>query len=181
MRAPSPFAVILCIKPRRGYESLRRFRTTIAGASYFVTLCTRNRLSGLNEDPIATAIVSELLSMEADGAVAPRAWVIMPDHLHCLMQTTSRLSLSQVIGRIKSKTRRALEARNSMWQGNYYEHRLRPDDPIAEVLRYIFLNPYRAGLIPQTATYPHYWIRTEERDWFSATIDDNRPFPEWLT
>ncbi|MBI4623496.1 MAG: hypothetical protein HY736_09810, partial [Verrucomicrobia bacterium] len=63
------------MKPPRGYEALRRHRITVVDVSYFVTMCTRDRQAGLNNGEPAEAIARELFSTEADGAVAPRAWV----------------------------------------------------------------------------------------------------------
>jgi hypothetical protein len=66
------------------------------------------------------------------------------------------------------------------WQGNYFEHQLRPDDSIEDVLRYLFLNPYRADLLSPLEVYPHYWICAQDSEWFEKTVDAGRPFPEWL-
>jgi REP element-mobilizing transposase RayT len=168
------------MKPPRGYETLRRYRTNIDGASYFVTICTRDRLSGLNDSRPAEAIVAELSSMAADGAMAPRAWVIMPDHLHLFLRTNGTLTIGQIIGRLKAKTRRALGSRGLGWQGNYYEHRLRSGDAAEDVLRYLYLNPHRGGLVAVGESYRYFWLGTAEGEWFRAMLDDNRPLPEWL-
>lgn len=168
------------MKPPRGYEALRRNRATIVDASYFVTVCTRDRRCGLNEGEPAEAVERELTSMSKDCSIVSRAWVIMPDHLHLFLTATSRLTVGQAIGRLKAKTRTALIARGLAWQGNYYEHRLRLEDAVEDVLRYIYLNPYRANLAARSDTYPHFWICTEDTTWFDRTLDNEHPFPEWL-
>jgi hypothetical protein len=66
------------------------------------------------------------------------------------------------------------------WQGNFYEHRLRPDEPVEMVVRYIFLNPWRAGLAAGGSAYPWFWLGEEEKKWFQPITDDGKPFPEWL-
>ena len=104
----------------------------------------------------------------------------MPDLLHLLMTSLGRLKIGQVVARIKVKTRSSTTAIGLRWQCNYYEHRLRPGEAIEEVVRYIFLNPYRAGLIPQNANYPHFWLGENETEWFQPTLNDDRPFSEWL-
>lgn len=158
------------MKPPRGYEALRRYRITIEGASYFVTVCTHGRRTGLNDSAPASAIARELHFMATDGGVVPRAWVIMPDHMHLFIIATGDLTLGQVIGRLKTKTRGALAARGLAWQGNYYEHRLRPDDVAEDVLRYLYLNPYRAGLVSAAETYAHFRLGEAERPWFYPTL-----------
>ena len=104
----------------------------------------------------------------------------MPDHLHLLVSLTGELPLGRIVARLKSKTRRSLAANNVRWQGNYYEHRLREGDALETVLRYCFLNPYRAGLIKPDQIYPHFWMHDEEARWFRPTLDEGHPFPGWL-
>src|SRR5688572_21040910 len=163
-----------------GYGALRQLRASIPGATYFITLATHDRKDGLNEGHLAYAIKEQIVAMERDGTLMQHAAVIMPDHLHLLMTNLGRLKIGQVVARIKVKTRSLTTASGIRWQGNYYEHRLRPGEAIDEVVRYIFLNPYRAGLIPQNANYPHFWLGENETGWFQPTLNDHRPFSEWL-
>jgi putative transposase len=168
------------MKPSRGYETLRAHRVSIPGFCYFVTVCTRNRVAGLTSPRIAQAITAELCAMKTDGAFDPRAWVILPDHIHLLFRVSETLSLGQAIGRLKARTRSALAEAQLTWQGNYHEHRLRADELVEDVLRYIYLNPYRAKLAAPTDLYPHFWLCEADRAWFAPSLDDNRPFPAWL-
>lgn len=168
------------MKPPRGYASLRRYRTTIPGVSYFLTLCTRGRSAGLNRAEIAGAIREQIDALERDTALVLQAAVIMPDHLHLLGIVTGQLTVGQLVGRIKAKTRASLLDAEMHWQGNFYEHRLRPDDPIEDVLRYLFLNPYGAELLAPNETYPWFWLGQKEAAWFRPTLDHQRPLPAWL-
>jgi putative transposase len=168
------------MKPLRGFEALRRGRWSQKGGSYFVTLTTAGRAHGLTGPRIATVLRQEIDACESDGHWLARAAVIMPDHVHVLVRLTGELDLGQVVGRIKAKTRAALFSRDLQWQGNFFEHHMRPDEPVVDVLRYIFLNPYRAGLAEPGSTYPWFWMHPEEAAWFEPMLDDGRPFPEWL-
>lgn len=168
------------VKPSRGYESLRHYRVTIPGASYFLTLCTHNRVAGLDSDAPAAAIRAEISALERDATFVVQAAVIMPDHLHLLGIVTDQLTVGQIVGRLKFKTRTALANAGVRWQGNFYEHRLKPDEPLEEVVRYLFLNPHRAHLLSPTEIYPWFWLGPTEAAWFRPTLDDDRPFPAWL-
>ena len=165
---------------KRGYEALRLKRVSIPGATYFVTICTHDRAAGLNEPTVSSRIRGELLALQTDKVLTLHAAVIMPDHLHLLFTSSGELAVGQTIARLKFKTKFALTNCDVRWQGNYYEHRMRPSESMEEVLRYILLNPYRAGLLSADATYPHFWVGDEEARWFRSTLDDDRPFPEWL-
>jgi putative transposase len=168
------------VKPARGYESLRRSRVTIPGASYFLTLCTYNRTIGLDQPAIAGAIQEQILSLERDAAFVLQAAVIMPDHLHLLGIVPGPLNVGQIVGRLKAKTRPVLQVSDLRWQGNFFEHRIGPVDSLGDVLRYLFLNPYRARLLPPTEVYPWFWLGPSQAAWFRPTLNDDRPFPSWL-
>lgn len=168
------------MQPERGYEALRRYRASLPHTNYFVTLCTRDRKQGLNRPEIAPAIQAEIAAIEEAGHWSLRAATIMPDHLHLLITLHDKLSLGRTIARLKTKTRAALIPTNLEWQGNYYEHLLRPNEHVESVIRYIHLNPYRADLIDSSAVYPWFWLGLAESVWFRPLTDDGKPFPEWL-
>ena len=73
------------LDPRRGHAALRRGRFSAADASYFLTLYTENKRSGLTCDSIAAEIHREFAAMEADATWIDRCHVVMPDHLHALI------------------------------------------------------------------------------------------------
>jgi len=164
----------------RGDQALRRHRVSLPDTCFFLTLCLESRHVGLNENDTATAITAEIARIETDGHWRIRAGVIMPDHLHLLVHLAGSLSVARCVARLKSKTNVSLSARNLSWQGNFYEHRLRPNDAIAEVIRYIFLNPYRDRLVRIGEPYRWFWLGADESAWFKAGTDQSYPFAEWL-
>jgi len=168
------------MKPNRGYEALRRNRLSMPEATYFVTLCTHNRSPGLTSASVASALRAEILDIERAGYWTIRGAVIMPDHLHLLLTLRVRLPLGRTIARLKSKSKPALFVAGLQWQGNYYEHRLRAEDSVETVLLYIFLNPFRTGLVSLSEIYAWFWLGAEEMAWFTPRTDDGKPFPEWL-
>jgi putative transposase len=168
------------VPPYPGYESLRRGRFSQSASCYFLTLTTHGRRTGLNALIIASVIKREITALEQDGSWQLHAAVIMPDHLHLLVTLGRRLTLGQAMGRLKAKTASILAEACLRWQGNYFDHQLRPNDLIDDVMLYIFLNPYRAKLLPCSALYEWTWLGTREREWFTPTTGDNQPFPEWL-
>ncbi len=168
------------MKLSRGYQALRRFRATPPHTSYFITLCTQARKQGLNRTESASAIQAEISAIENAGHWTLRAATIMPDHVHLLLTLHDTLSLGQTIARLKSKTRSTLRNLGLGWQGNYYEHRVRPNESVECVIRYIHLNPYRVGLLDAATVYPWFWLGSTESAWFRPLTDDGKPFPEWL-
>jgi REP element-mobilizing transposase RayT len=116
--------------------------------------------------------------MEQDHRWQLMAATIMPDHLHILVRLTGNLPVSRCIARLKTRSQRCSKG-VLRWQANFYEHRMRPSDAVEDVVRYIFLNPHRAG-IQFPDRYPWFWLGSEESAWFQPTTDEGLPFPEWL-
>ena len=163
-----------------GFEALRRGRVSQPGARYLVTLTTAFRRSGISSAPVAAALRQEIDALHSDHSWQLHGAVIMPDHLHILVTLLERLTLGQAIGRLKARTRATLAAASLTWQGNYFDHRLRPEDELELVLRYMFLNPHRAQLLPVTERYRWFWLGAAERTWFHASPADELPAIVWL-
>ena len=164
----------------RGDGALRRYRVSLPNTSYFLTICTNARKEGLTRDAVATVISAEISAIAAAGHWTQRAGVLMPDHLHLLVRLTGGLPIARCVARLKAKTRPALQTEGLAWQPNFYEHRLRPDDTVETVVRYIFLNPYRGGVASGDTPNRWFWLGTDEEIWFKPETNDSRPDPDWL-
>ena len=88
------------------------------------------------------------------------AWVLMPDHVHWLLQLGNELTLDAVVQRLKAASsraaNRATNRRGSLWAPAYFERALRTVDDVPGVARYIVANPLRAGLVTSVRSYP-FW------------------------
>ena len=124
---------------------------------YFVTICTYRRQRFFQEKPAALWLL-RVLDVEAPKCCfGVRAFCLMPDHLHLLLQGTSPdADLLEFIGIFKeiSSHRFWMRNREKLWQVSFYDHILRPKDAPADVAWYIWLNPVRAGLVKKTEDYP---------------------------
>lgn len=88
------------------------------------------------------------------------AWVLMPDHVHWLIQLGDHGSLSDVISRLKSASargaNRAMGRRGSLWAPAFHDHALRAEEDLRHSARYVIANPVRAGLVKRVGDYP-FW------------------------
>jgi putative transposase len=166
--------------PTKGHAALRRGRYSQPSAEYFLTLCTDGRLQGLTTQPLAKVIMNELQAMVADETWYVRCAVIMPDHLHLLAILGERLPLGKAVQRFKAKTSAVLQARRLAWERGFFDRKMRPGDDRLAIFRYIYLNPYRARLVPVEQEWPHYFCREDDWRWFREMLDVERPYPEWL-
>lgn len=73
------------------------------------------------------------------------AWVIMPNHVHAVIETMAHCPLARVVGAWKSVTARRL-GRGRIWQPDYFDRFVRDDRHLAAVIAYVEQNPVKAGL-----------------------------------
>lgn len=102
---------------------------------------------------LARPEVAELVktALEAESAhVRLHGWVVMPNHVHLLMEPRATASLSEVLQRIKSGTAHLANAllglEGAFWQRESYDHLVRDQADLDAHLEYIRANPGRAGL-----------------------------------
>jgi hypothetical protein len=80
--------------------------------------------------------------------------MLMPDHLHALIQVPERLKLSHVIASWKSCLTKNLGIR---WQHGFFDHRIRRSESLSEKWNYIEMNPVRAGFVKKSEEWPYRW------------------------
>jgi putative transposase len=170
----------MALNAHRGHAALRRGRFSQAHAEYFLTICTGARRAGLAIPAVATSILAEARSMTVDGTWTLNSAVVMPDHMHLLVTLGERLALAKAVQRLKAKTAGVLRSANITWERGFFDRHLRPDDERLPVFLYMYLNPYRAGLLPDSSKWPHYYCQEDEWTWFRDMLNADLPYPEWL-
>ena len=140
------------IKPHA--SSLRKGRYSEANRIYLITTVTECR-ELIFDDLVASRIVINTLKEEqARENVETLAFVLMPDHLHWLMQLGRDKTLSSVVATIKSVSAHRLGRK--IWQDGFHDYALRKEEDIQGTARYIVANPLRAGLVKNIGDYPHW-------------------------
>jgi len=156
-------------------DALRRGRHSLHHQVYCITTVTRGRQPLFTDITAARLLVHELRRLHEQGDVISLAWVVMPDHLHWLIQLNERWSLSTVVKTLKARSalsiNRHLCQHGSLWQRAYYDRAARKDEDVRQIARYIVANPLRAGLVRNIGDYPHW-------DCIWMTDDDETPLVE---
>ncbi len=163
-----------------GYSALSGGRYSAAGEQYFLTFNLERPQSGLCETGLLADFERELNSLSEHGLWHVRTSVIMPDHVHLLVQLRAECALSDTVRLFKGRRAPALRQSGLSWQRSFFDHRLRHGEDAFPVFLYVFLNPYRAGLIPPGKVWPGYYCTADDREWFGALTNAGTPFPEWL-
>ena len=132
---------------------------SIPGQIYLVTIVTYRRLAHFRD--LATGRLAS--STLTDGVSWPDAellaWVLMPDHMHLLVQLGEIESLSTVIQRVKGLLTirlRPLIGDGSLWQASFHDRAVRGPGHARAAARYLLANPIRAGLVAHIGDYP-FW------------------------
>lgn len=161
------------MKRDTGPNALRRGRDSRPGVNYFLTICVADRHPVL-QSAVATHLLQALREPESGSIWRLRCGTIMPDHIHCLIELGSVHSLSRALGRFKALTKPTVIAASASasWQENFYDHRLRSNESVEPVIRYIHSNPYRAGLVAVGATWPWFYCAPDDWTWFSGLTDE---------
>jgi len=146
------------IKPVKGVRALRQGRFSGHNHNYHVTTCTREREPIFLDLTLGRTVVRSLKREDDAGHTKTLAFVVMPDHLHWLVQLTGTRSLSVSVNTIKSFASRSINQiigrSGPVWQKGFYDHALRVEEDLAAVARYIVANPLRAGLTRSVSDYP---------------------------
>jgi len=126
------------------------------GAVYFITICCQHRQRNqLCDEKISKVLFDTARIYHERGRWNLNLLLLMPDHLHGLIGVDGRDSLSQLIRDYKRITAKLAGVR---WQRNFFDHRLRHDESLAEKFAYIWQNPVRAGLIRNESDWPYVLI-----------------------
>jgi putative transposase len=100
------------------------------------------------------------------------AWVVLPDHMHCLWTLPEGdvdfpgrwraikkgFSKSVRIGEPRSPVM-IRRGERGIWQQRYWEHTIRDDRDLAVHLDYIHFNPVKHDLVEHPAEWPHSFFR----------------------
>ena len=148
------------LSPPSGYRALRMGRRSIPGQIYFVTTVCIDRTPFFRTHGAARTASKVIHASDWSGDTRPLAWVLMPNHLHVLLQLGPCDPLPQIMTRLKSHMARsvntALSRTGSLWQSGFHDRALRHDENLRAAARYLVANPLRAGLVQHIGDYP-YW------------------------
>ncbi|MCY1264240.1 Transposase IS200 like protein [compost metagenome] len=138
-------------------SALRRGRFSETGHIYLLTTVTHQRRCLFNDLALGRLVVGHLREAEDAGMARTLCWVLMPDHLHWMVQLEEG-SLERLMQRFKSRSAKqvniCLGSHGQVWQKGYHDRTVRAEDDIRQMARYVVANPVRAGLVRRVGDYP---------------------------
>lgn len=141
-------------------------RPHVSGASVFFTVTLQERGTRLLLDHITT-LRRAVAVTKAERPFHIRAWVVLPDHLHCVWTLPGGDSDFSTRWRlIKTRFSRALPQGNlrrshvarqerGIWQRRFWEHHIRDEGDMAEHVTYCWINPVKHGLVERAEDWPY--------------------------
>jgi REP element-mobilizing transposase RayT len=102
----------------------------------------------LAQPEVANVVVRVLQEGAAEGRYDLELWVLMPNHVHVLLQPGDRLSkeIAWIKGRTAFEANRVMKRSGSFWAKDYFDRWIRDRNEWEKVIRYIERNPVKAGL-----------------------------------
>ena len=139
-------------------KALRKGRYSERGRIYLITIVCFDRARIFERIQCARIVVSTMRRME--GRAQTLCFVVMPDHLHWLMQLEKDSTLSSIVQKLKSCVTKQIRKqelyRGSVWRRGFHDRAIRKESNLRDVARYIVLNPIRAGLVTKIGDYSHW-------------------------
>ncbi|MBB01362.1 MAG: hypothetical protein CMJ47_01825 [Planctomyces sp.] len=144
---------------------------------HFVTFSCYKRRRLMSHERICKVVLETLSQKLTSYGANCSGFVLMPNHLHCLLQLHGACSLAEFLQRWKQESAlranqailkflpdyaEAVNNEDSFWQSGYYDFPIESEEKLEEKLAYIHNNPVRAELVSQ----PVDWKWSSAR-WYS--------------
>ncbi len=133
---------------------LKRFQE--AREVHFLTFSCYHRQPKFASDNACAIFVSALERVRQSYRLCVYGYVVMPEHVHLLVNEPERDTLARALQSLKQGVARrlALRADEPFWQARYYDFNVWSERKFVEKLRYLHRNPAARGLVSQPEDWP---------------------------
>ena len=142
--------------------------------TYFITVCTQGRvesLASIEDSVVALTAAGAIVDHELQNLpnrfsfVTIEEYVVMPNHVHCVLTFGTREGrefmpghLGSVVRAFKAASTRSIRTSGFIdfaWQPNYYDHIVRTQADLGRIREYIAANPSKWEEDPQNPRRQH--------------------------
>jgi len=135
----------------------RQARVVVPGAPHHVTQRGNRRQRTFFSADDYRAYLHIAAEAFGDAGVAVWAYCLMPNHVHLIAVPPDAEALAQAIGATHQRYTRRINAREGctgyLWQGRFASFPM-DDSYLGRCVRYVGLNPVRAGLTVRAVDWP---------------------------
>lgn len=114
------------------------------------------------------ALRQAVAKVKAGHSFVIHAWVVLPDHLHCIIELPpgdanyalrwrlikQAFSKSVPVTEYRSATRQQRQERG-IWQRRYWEHLIRDEADFLAHMDYVHINPLKHGYVQRVVDWPY--------------------------
>jgi putative transposase len=147
-------------------------RAKMPGGCYFFTVVTYRRQPLLIHPESRRILRESILETRRDHPFVIEAWVLLPEHMHCLWSLppgdsdySTRWSI--IKGRFSKRARelfrrpewlnesKAKHRESTLWQRRFWEHEIRDQEDFNRHFDYVHWNPVKHGHVTRSADWPY--------------------------
>jgi putative transposase len=149
----------------------RRFHRP--GATWFFTVVSHRRQQLFCQSQVRKSLRASIQKCRIRHPFEILAWVLLPDHMHCIWQLPERDSnYSQRWKLIKQRVTRDLRTsplaapslEGAVWQKRFWEHCIRDDKDFERHLDYVHFNPVKHGYSLAPSGWPYSTFHRYQRE-----------------
>jgi putative transposase len=137
----------------------RQSRIDAPGALHHVIMRGIEKKPIFRDDADRDNFIERLKNILKDDAAFCFAWSLMPNHVHLLLKT-GKISISTIMRRLLTGYavyfNRKHDRAGHLFQNRYKSILCQEDAYLLELVRYIHLNPLRAGIVPDIESLDSY-------------------------
>jgi putative transposase len=140
---------------------LKRFQQS--GQLHFLTFSCYHRRAKFAAPRERSIFEQSLEQVREEYGLCVYGYVVMPEHVHLLVNEPERGKLASIMQSLKQSVARrlALRAEEPFWQARYYDFNVWSERKFVEKLHYIHRNPVTRGLVSgpeqwQWSSFRHY-------------------------
>ena len=130
---------------------LKRYQQ--AGGAHFLTFSCHGRLPYLNHPAACEPFLRSLEQTRRGYAFHVFGYVLMPEHVHLLVDEPRSGSLSRALQALKTSVSKQ-SAQRPFWLPRYYDFNVHGQGTMSQKLRYMHRNPVGRGLAARPEDWP---------------------------
>jgi putative transposase len=131
---------------------------SIPNGIFFLSVHCVSGLKPFCNDDICRVFLKLLKEKTDDFKIRLFAYVVMPDHIHLLLQQPEQQTLQKIMNHINGASARAINnaigtTGNKFWQGGFHDVYVREPADFGIKINYIHNNPVKAELVVHPEDY----------------------------
>jgi len=148
-----------------------------AGCFHFITFSCYQRLPLLAHPGSYSIFEQELEKFRKRYGFVVAGYVLMPEHVHLLINEPKAVSLATALRVLKQQTSKLLKLADEVqfWQRRYYDFNVHNPEKTTEKLRYMHRNPVKRGLVAK----PEDWAWSSFRHYATGVEGTVEIESEW--